>query len=106
MDSSDTDVASEAALPCVSSDAETTAVRIVSNFPAGPRGITNGVQAQRSAAVADELNEWSDEEDDEDLDMSELDEDLAEQEEELDHGAWDDLHGASLIYSTVHMYVG
>ena len=37
--------------------------------------------------------------------MNQLEKDLAELEKELDLGAWDDLHGASLICSNLHMHL-
>lgn len=101
MDSSGT--ANEVNVPSVSSDAETTAVRIVSNLPRGQHGTPNGVQAEPSGAVDDEVGDSSD--DDEDLDMDQLEEDWAEWEEELDQGAWDDVHGAALIYSKLHVHI-
>lgn len=85
------DTANEATLASVNSEAETAAVRIVSNLPRGQRGTPQGEQAEPSGAVNEELRDWSD--DNEDLDMSELEENW---EEELDHGAWDDMHGAAL----------
>ncbi|KAL3131291.1 hypothetical protein ABBQ38_000584 [Trebouxia sp. C0009 RCD-2024] len=81
------DTANEATLASVNSEAETAAVRIVSNLPRGQRGTPQGEQAEPSGAVNEELRDWSD--DNEDLDMSELEENW---EEELDHGAWDDMH--------------
>ena len=92
--------------PSVSSDAQATAVHVVSNLPVDLPGAPEGVQATPSGAVDGQLHDWSDEDDGEDLDMSELEEDLAELEEELDHGGWDDVHGASLTYYIPPMCTG
>ena len=94
MDQSDKVLTDEADLAPVSSDAEATAVRIVSNLPEGRLGSPNGVQAERSGALLGGLHDG-----DRHSDMSQLEEDLAELEEELDLGAWDHMRGASLICS-------
>ena len=96
-DKPDTGLAAGVNLPSVRSDAEATAVRIVSNLPEGRRWSPNDVQAQPSRAVLPGgLHD--------DEDMRQLEAKLAKLEEVLDRGTWDDMHGASLICSTVHAF--
>ena len=88
----------EADLPFSSPDTEGTTVHVISNLPADTQ------EAEPFGALVE--REWTDEDDDEDLDMSELEDDLAELEEELDQGGWDDAHGAFLACSTLPLNIG
>ena len=79
------------------SPAEVAVVRIVSNLPAASREAGNEPQAassDRARTHHEEMDCWTDEDgDDEDIDIDELEDDMAELEEELDHGAWDGVPG-------------
>ncbi len=67
------------------------AVRIVSNLPAALRDTAEGHELAHSGGHPGNLEQiqWSDEDDDEDIDLDELEEDMAELEEALDQNDWD-----------------
>ena len=91
---------------------EDAAVRIVSNLPVALREASNDKQAaptgfpadsdQPDGSTEDEDEGWTDEDDDEDIDVGELAEDMAELEDELDQEGWGDVPAPAGFPDYIH----